>query len=56
LVKAVQWQEAPEIQHDEVKLGGEFSIFWPDWAHEIIIPNGATEEEIVAVVKKALTI
>lgn len=41
LVKAVQWQELPEIQHDEVKLGGELSIFYPTWASELTIPNGA---------------
>lgn len=46
LVKAVQWQDHPDIEHDEVKLGGEFSIFWPDWSKEIVIPNHATEDEI----------
>lgn len=55
LVKAVQWQEHPDIQHDEVKLGGELSMFWPTWANEITIPNGATGDEIIAVVEKALT-
>jgi DNA polymerase-1 len=56
LVKAVQWQDSPEIEHPLVKLGGEFSIFWPSWAKEISIPNYATEEEIFAIVKKAITI
>lgn len=46
LVKAVSWQDHPEIAHDEVKLGGEFSVFWPDWANEMVIANNATEEEI----------
>lgn len=46
LVKAVQWQELPEIQHDEVKLGGELGIFYPSWEKEITIPNGATKEQI----------
>lgn len=54
LVKAVQWQEDPEIWHPEVKLGGEFSLFWPDWTNDITIPNGATEEEIRSIVKKAV--
>lgn len=54
LVKAVEWQEHPDIQHDEVKLGGEFSIFWPSWQEEIGIPNRATESEIRAIVEKAL--
>lgn len=46
LVKAVQWQDDPEIWHDEVKLGGELSVFFPSWAEEIGIPNGAGEQEI----------
>jgi DNA polymerase-1 len=54
LVKAVQWQEHPEIQHDEVKLGGVFSIFWPDWSHEIDIPNSADEAGLHAALSKKL--
>ena len=46
LIKAVQWQEHPDIQHDEVKLGGEFSIFYPDWSKEMGIPNGATVNQV----------
>lgn len=54
LVKAVKWQDHPDIWHDEVKLGGEFSIFWPTWGQEIGIPNEATEEEIFGIVRKAV--
>lgn len=54
LVKSVQWQEAPEIAHDEVKLGGEFGIFWPTWNTEIVIPNGATRAEAIAIVEEAM--
>lgn len=43
LVKAVQWQDHPLIQHDEVKLGGELSIFYPDWSKELTIPNEVSE-------------
>lgn len=46
VVKAVEWQEDPLIQHDEVKLGGAFSIFYPTWAEECDIPNGASVDEI----------
>ena len=52
LVEAVKWQDHPDIAHPEVKLGGEFSIFHPDWAHEITIPNEATEEEILKAVEE----
>jgi DNA polymerase-1 len=55
LVRAVQWQDDPAIWHDQVKLGGEVSIFWPTWADEIVIPNGADQHTIRAVVADELT-
>lgn len=54
LVKAVQWQELPEIQHDLVKLGGELSIFYPTWAKELTIPNGAGAAQILSLAKEHL--
>lgn len=45
-VKAVQWQDHPDIWHDEVKLGGEFSIFYPDWSKEVSLPNNASKAQI----------
>lgn len=47
LVKAVEWQDHPAIAHPEVKLGGELSIFWPSWAEELSLPNGASESQIL---------
>lgn len=41
LAQCVQWQQLPEIQHPTVKLGGEMLIFYPSWADELSIPNGA---------------
>jgi DNA polymerase-1 len=52
VVKACQWQSHPDIWHDEVKLGGEFSIFYPDWSQEAVIPNDATQTEIYAAFEK----
>lgn len=54
LVKAVQWQELPEIQHDLVKLGGELSIFYPTWATEMTIPNGADGTQILQLAQEHL--
>lgn len=54
LVKAVQWQDDPAIWHDEVKIGGELSIFWPTWGQEIGIPIGASEDEIRTCISKAM--
>ena len=47
LVKEVEWQNDPLIWHDEVKLGGELSVFYPSWADEMVIPNGASEQQII---------
>lgn len=52
LIKAVQWQNDPEIAHPDVKLGGEFSIFYPNWASEINIPNNASNDDISLSIKK----
>jgi DNA polymerase-1 len=46
LVQCVQWQQLPEIQHPTVKLGGELSIFHPNWSVELTIPNGADIDTI----------
>ena len=46
LVDAVNWNDHPDIYHPEVGLGGELSLFYPSWAEEMVIPNGATEEVI----------
>jgi DNA polymerase-1 len=54
VVKACQWQDHPDIWHDEVKLGGEFSIFWPDWSSECVLPNEATQTEINLAFKQHL--
>lgn len=46
LIKAMQWQELPELDHPTVKLGAALDIFWPDWAHATTIPNNADKATI----------
>lgn len=46
LVECMQWQELPEIQHDEVKLGGNVEVYWPNWATKTTLPNDITVEQI----------
>lgn len=46
LVTAVKWQDHPDIWHDEVKLGGEVSVFFPTWAQELVLPNDVTADKI----------
>lgn len=47
LIEEMQWQELPEIQHDEVKLGAELDVFWPDWSKALTIPNESSIPDIV---------
>lgn len=55
LVEAVQWQELPDIQHDEVKLGGNTSVFFPSWAEELEIPNYIKKEDLEHLVQEYVT-
>jgi DNA polymerase-1 len=52
LVECMEWQGLPEIYHPEVKLGGELSIFYPDWSKELTIPNKASKETIIKLCKE----
>ena len=54
LVDAVNWQDHDDIRHPDVGLGGELSLFYPTWAEEMVIPNGATGEEIEALLQQHL--
>ena len=54
VVKACEWQDHPDIWHETVKLGGEFSLFYPDWSKEVGIPNGATNTAFYAAFEKHL--
>ncbi len=46
LIKCMEWQEDPLIQHDEVKIGAELDIFYPNWSKGITINNNTSIEEI----------
>lgn len=52
VVQACEWQNHPDIWHPDVKLGGEFSIFYPDWSKEAVLPNHAKAEDVFAVFSK----
>ena len=55
LIKEMQWQELPEIQHDKVKLGAELSLFYPSWANEIVLNNNISQSKIKNAVKSAIS-
>jgi len=46
LIKSMQWQDLPEIQHPTVKLGAALDIFWPNWAKVTTLPNDADHATI----------
>ncbi|QIG70522.1 DNA polymerase I protein [Rhizobium phage RHph_N38] len=52
LVAASEWQDHPDIKHPDVGLGGEVSVFYPDWSKECVIPNHASPEKIQEVISK----
>lgn len=54
LVKEVEWQEHPDIKHDEVKLSGKLGIFYPNWSQEITIPNKASKAQIFSTIDEAM--
>lgn len=54
LVNAVNWNDDPAIYHPDINLGGELSVFYPAWHHEIELPNGASKEEISLITYKAM--
>ena len=54
LVKAVSWQDDPVIYHPQVHLGGEFSIFWPNWSKEISMPNKCSPDELISIIKESI--
>ena len=43
LTKCMEWQDLPEIAHDEVKLGGDLDLFYPHWGHGITLPRDANK-------------
>ena len=54
LVKAVKWQDHPDIYHDDVKIGGELDLFYPSWAEQLTIPNEASASKIQELLKEHL--
>jgi len=55
LINCMNWQELPEIQHDEVKLEAELDIFYPDWSKGFTLPNNCSVEDLKPLADKHLT-
>ena len=55
LVEEMEWQELPEIAHDQVKLGAELALFHPDWSNEILLPNYISKDGLKEVINNSLS-
>ena len=52
LIKEMQWQELPELQHPDVKLGAELDLFFPSWENGITLPNNVDQATIKKIIKE----
>lgn len=48
LIDCMNWQELPEIQHDQIKLEAELGVFYPDWSNEVTLKNHISVNDIIA--------
>lgn len=46
LVKATLWNDDPLIYHTDIPLGGELSLFYPNWSTETVVPSEITEDQL----------
>lgn len=53
LIKAMEWQDLPELQHPIVKLESAMDICWPGWHNPITLPNNADQETIMKICTEA---
>lgn len=54
LTEEMSWQELPEIQHPQVKLGAELDVFYGGWHQPITLPNQASKEDILRICKEGV--
>jgi DNA polymerase I len=54
LIKCMQWQELPEIQHDQVKLGAELDVYYGSWDKPVTLKNNASIKDIYNTCEKAI--
>ena len=55
LIKEMQWQGLPEIQHPQVHLEAELDLFYPSWDKPITLDNNLSQQQIKEAVMKAVT-
>jgi DNA polymerase-1 len=46
LIQCMSWQDLPELEHDQVKLGAELDIYHPNWTKACTLPNNVSITKI----------
>ncbi|MFW9600908.1 MAG: DNA polymerase [Prevotella sp.] len=54
LIRSMEWQELPEIQHDQVKIGAALDLFYPNWSSPVTLDNYCSQERIRELVSEHL--
>jgi len=52
LIKSMEWNKLPNIQHPTIKLGATLEIYYPDWNTPISIPNYQSITELQKLLEK----
>ena len=52
LPECMAWQDDPLIQHDQVKLGGNLEVFYPNWGSKLKLPVAASIDTIRSLAAK----
>jgi len=47
LIKEMQWQDLPELDHPTVKLGANLDLFYRGWHQPITLKNNASKSQIL---------
>ncbi len=53
LIECMAWNELPELQHPQIKLGSELDVFYPTWNDAITLKNNSSIPKIIDICRKA---
>ena len=49
LITEMEWQDLPELRHDNVKLKANLEVFYKGWHQPIELPNYVSQQELLKV-------
>jgi DNA polymerase-1 len=47
LIECMAWNDLPELQQDDIPLGGNLDLFYGGWHQSVELPNGASQSKIL---------